>query len=475
MIEQSVTKVSYTGDGSTKVFPFSFPFNKASDIHAAIYDSSTEATTELTSDYYVDTSGKKFCYPGYPPGQEPAASQQPAVLKRTQTITIYRQTEISQLTDLGDKYPLPNIEAMGDKSIMILQEHNEQLARCVKTAISDTETPEQRYLEMQTYVSATRQSAAEAASSADYAQDMANDAAASEHNAATSASSAKASADRASNAALSAGNSANTATAKASQANTSASRAQSSATAAAGSAYAANASANNAASDASKAKASAQAAAQSAGDAGDAANRAKSSAIDAAGMLSQTAAYANQADQKLAAVNAMSVPAWDPFTSYSYPAVVAYTDGNTYRCIGQNIPPGTIPYNSSHWVRISVLGGDDFFDIDEWGGIMPRNYPTYSAYWSLDETGGIMPKGTEDEIIDATTTPAERAAAAAAASASEAASSATAASNDAASISAAAATATAKAAEATAAAKRAEDAQYLETDSDGNVTFKATT
>lgn len=412
MIEQSVTKVSYTGDGSTKVFPFSFPFNKASDIHAAIYDSSTEATTELTSDYYVDTSGKKFCYPGYPPGQEPAASQQPAVLKRTQTITIYRQTEISQLTDLGDKYPLPNIEAMGDKSIMILQEHNEQLARCVKTAISDTETPEQRYLEMQTYVSATRQSAAEAASSAGYAQDMANDAAASEHNAATSASSAKA---------------------------------------------------------------SAQAAAQSAGDAGDAANRAKSSAIDAAGMLSQTAAYANQADQKLAAVNAMSVPAWDPFTSYSYPAVVAYTDGNTYRCIGQNIPPGTIPYNSSHWVRISVLGGDDFFDIDEWGGIMPRNYPTYSAYWSLDETGGIMPKGTEDEIIDATTTPAERAAAAAAASASEAASSATAASNDAASISAAAATATAKAAEATAAAKRAEDAQYLETDSDGNVTFKATT
>ncbi len=412
MIEQSVTKVSYTGDGSTKVFPFSFPFNKASDIHAAIYDSSTEATTELTSDYYVDTSGKKFCYPGYPPGQEPASSQQPAVLKRTQTITIYRQTEISQLTDLGDKYPLPNIEAMGDKSIMILQEHNEQLARCIKTAISDTETPEQRYLEMQTYVSATRQSAAEAASSADYAQDMANDAAASEHNAATSAS---------------------------------------------------------------KAKASAQAAAQSAGDAGDAANRAKSSAIDAAGMLSQTAAYANQADQKLAAVNAMSVPAWDPFTSYSYPAVVAYTDGNTYRCIGQNIPPGTIPYNSSHWVRISVLGGDDFFDIDEWGGIMPRNYPTYSAYWSLDETGGIMPKGTEDEIIDATTTPAERAAAAAAASASEAASSATAASNDAASISAAAATATAKAAEATAAAKRAEDAQYLETDSDGNVTFKATT
>lgn len=440
MIETIITKVTHKGDGVTTVFPYSFALASSSDVHVAIYDAETEKSTVLTRDYYVDTVMQTVTYPGYAPGQEPAESERPAVLNGNQTITIYRETARDQTTDLGSKYPLPQVEAMSDKLTLIAQELSEQLERSVKVAVGDPETPEQRYLEMQTYVSATRQSAAEAASSADYAQDMANDAAASEHNAATSASSAKASADRASNAALSAGNSANTATAKASQANTSASRAQSSATAAAGSAYAANASANNAASDASKAKASAQAAAQSAGDAGDAANRAKSSAIDAAGMLSQTAAYANQADQKLAAVNAMSVPAWDPFTSYSYPAVVAYTDGNTYRCIGQNIPPGTIPYNSSHWVRISVLGGDDFFDIDEWGGIMPRNYPTYSAYWSLDETGGIMPKGTEDEIIDATTTPAERAAA-----------------------------------EATAAAKRAEDAQYLETDSDGNVTFKATT
>lgn len=465
MIEQSATKISYTGDGSTKVFPFSFPFDKSSDIHGAIYDSTTKETTELTSDYYVDVSGKKFCYPGYPSGQEPAASQQPAVLKSTQTITIYRETEISQLTDLGDKYPLPNIEAMGDKAIMILQEHNEQLARCVKTAISDTETPEERYLEMQTYVSATQEAANSASISASSAQSSATKASASETAAATSAQNAANSAAAAANSQRVAANNAGIATTKASQANTSASNAAASAARAESSANTATSAMNNAVNSAASAAKSAQSAAQSAGDAQDAANRAKASELNATSTLVQTATYANQADQKLAAINAMSVPAWDAFKSYSFPDVVAYTDGNTYRCIGTNVAAGTVPYNSSQWVRLTVLGGDDYFDIDEFGGIMPRTYPTYSVYWSLDDEGNIMPKGTDVEIVDATTTAAETAAAAAAASA-------TAASTSAATAKTAATSASADAAAAKTAAQQAIASQYLETDDNNDVTLK---
>ena len=89
---------------------------------------------------------------------------------------------------------------------------------------------------------------------------------------------------------------------------------------------------------------------------------------------------------------AAGAPAWDANTVYSYPDVVAYTDGNTYRCIGRNVPAGTIPAHSPEsWVRISVLGGDDFFDIDVDGGLMPGLNPTFAYDWQLDANGDIMP------------------------------------------------------------------------------------
>jgi chemotaxis protein histidine kinase CheA len=226
MIESSSTKATYSGDGKTTAFPYAFKLNAAADMHVAIYNSADETTTELTSDYYVDTAAKVVHYPGYASGQEPALSEQPPVLPAGKTITIYRETDVDQLTDLGSKYPLPNIEDIADKLTMIAQELKEKIARSVKTSVSDTETPEERYLEMQTYVSETKSSAVSAASSASAA-------AASASNASISATAAAASDTDAKNQAAAAAASAQTAADKSIYADQSASAAAVSAAAAA--------------------------------------------------------------------------------------------------------------------------------------------------------------------------------------------------------------------------------------------------
>ncbi|WP_313994644.1 hypothetical protein [uncultured Selenomonas sp.] len=171
MIEHRKTSVTYRGDGNTTVFPFSFAISGADNIRVAIYDTATERTTEISRDYFVDVPAKAVHYPGYAPGQAPAAHVQPPKLPNGKTITIYRKTPINQLTNLGAKYPLPSIEAMSDKAIAILQEHDEMFGRTVTLPAGDPKTPEQRLTDLQNYVSEAKGSAGSAAQSAQQAND----------------------------------------------------------------------------------------------------------------------------------------------------------------------------------------------------------------------------------------------------------------------------------------------------------------
>lgn len=164
MINNKDTKVSYKGNGQTTVFPFSFPFIKAEYIHVAIYDSLTKETKILTSDYYVDSTAKTVTYPGYPPGQAPAEQNTPPILPETSYITIFRQTDIDQLIDLGSKYPLPEIESMVDKLTEIQQEHSESLSRCVMVDIASGMVPAE-------YLQQIISKAAEAKKAADSAEE----------------------------------------------------------------------------------------------------------------------------------------------------------------------------------------------------------------------------------------------------------------------------------------------------------------
>jgi len=87
---------------------------------------------------------------------------------------------------------------------------------------------------------------------------------------------------------------------------------------------------------------------------------------------------------------AASAAAYSATTTYNYPTVVAYTDGNSYRCVGTSVV-GENPDDSSNWVRITS-NTNDFFVYDDDGDLMPSNNPTYSKTWELDTNLDIMPQ-----------------------------------------------------------------------------------
>ena len=99
---------------------------------------------------------------------------------------------------------------------------------------------------------------------------------------------------------------------------------------------------------------------------------------------------AREAGNYSATAYAASAKAWNAANAYNYPDVVAYTDGNTYRCIGDNII-GEKPQESLNWVKVT-LDGENYFEIDETGNLMPTISPTYSSMWELDENGDIEPR-----------------------------------------------------------------------------------
>lgn len=186
MVNNSDTKVSYRGNGQTTVFPFSFPFIHRDYIKVAIYDSLTDETKTIDSDYYVDTVANAVIYPGYEPGQEPAEALRPPILPATSTITIYRQTDVDQLTNLGEKYPLKDIENMSDKLTEIIQEILEKFTRTLMVPVGSPKTAEELLEELKDYVHQAAASAIEATTSEASAQRAAEAAATSEANAATS-------------------------------------------------------------------------------------------------------------------------------------------------------------------------------------------------------------------------------------------------------------------------------------------------
>ena len=143
MIEYRKTAVTYQGDGNTSVFPFSFAVTDANSVRVSIYDKATDVSVELTRDYFVDMTANVVHYPGYAPGESVDAHAQPPKLPRGKNITIYRVTPIDQLTDLGNKYPLPYIETMADKLTAILQEHDEMLGRAVMSQKGSSITPKE--------------------------------------------------------------------------------------------------------------------------------------------------------------------------------------------------------------------------------------------------------------------------------------------------------------------------------------------
>ena len=138
MVITDVNQVTYTGDGITTAWPFTFRIIEATDIQIVVAnDDGTQ--TDITSDYYVDMVNNTVYYPGYAPGAEPPEADQPPVLTSDQKIIIYRALPVTQEADLGDNWPFYVIENALDKLTMLIQDWRDILNRCLKVRVSDTD------------------------------------------------------------------------------------------------------------------------------------------------------------------------------------------------------------------------------------------------------------------------------------------------------------------------------------------------
>ena len=69
---------------------------------------------------------------------------------------------------------------------------------------------------------------------------------------------------------------------------------------------------------------------------------------------------------KEAVLSASSVLPWEETESYGYPDMACCPDGNTYRCIGENVT-GEYPPESDMWVRITVIQSAGIYDMESGG------------------------------------------------------------------------------------------------------------
>lgn len=131
MINTSVNRVLYKGDGTNTAFPISFPFLDKKDITVARVNKDNE-TTELKEDYFIDDTSRTVHFPGYPPGEEKPEEERPQILQNGERLLIYRSITINQESSLGNVWPFDVIEDALDKITMIIQDLNEKQKRSIQ-------------------------------------------------------------------------------------------------------------------------------------------------------------------------------------------------------------------------------------------------------------------------------------------------------------------------------------------------------
>ena len=133
MIGSSENRVSYNGNDVTTEFPFAFKILEATDLKLLLVEADgTE--NPLTSDYFVDMNKSVVFYPGYSPGTEPPASEQPPKLTSGQRLVIYREVPITQESALDEHWPFNVIEAMADKLTIICQQLADSVSRSFRVS-----------------------------------------------------------------------------------------------------------------------------------------------------------------------------------------------------------------------------------------------------------------------------------------------------------------------------------------------------
>lgn len=167
-ISSTTSKVTYSGNGSTSAFPFSFPIFE--EDHLQIIRTFADGSINyITSNFSLtgvgDTAGGTVTYP---------VSGDP--LPSGETLTLARILPLTQSTDLtnqGGFYP-EVLETALDRQVMISQQLAEAVERSVKLPISSTVSVDDYQSQLDTLVAAATSAEASAAEAAVIAQESAN-------------------------------------------------------------------------------------------------------------------------------------------------------------------------------------------------------------------------------------------------------------------------------------------------------------
>lgn len=138
-------KNQYNGDGVTTVFPFTFPLpagSTGSEIDVRVYDNNG-AETVLSSNFSIDLNNKNVTYPNVG-GQAPLAAGINA-LPAGWSIVIRRIEPLTQALVLTSQgvFDAKSIEGNFDKIVMMLQQLQEQLNRCLQYPANVVPTSQQ--------------------------------------------------------------------------------------------------------------------------------------------------------------------------------------------------------------------------------------------------------------------------------------------------------------------------------------------
>ena len=433
-VQNQTVKNVYAGNGSTTVFPYTFALNEDDGEYVGVYVTNEEGTSELTTNYTINTTAKTVTYPttGDP-------------LPADRKITILRELPNEQNLNLENLGPFfaNDVEDEMDREVMMIQQLAEQVDRAVKVDMADDLPPASVLYDIN-HVREYRDAAAgSAAESAMYANNAANSATQSAGSATESANSATEAAGSAAQAAASATQAAQAGAAEATRivgevmpqimiastnANNYATAAQASATQAALSASTATTQAQIATNAASSAADDADDAADSAGAAAVSAGAAATSATEAATANTEAKYYAKITMDKIAesAVGYPSqsgtltydgteqTPTWDVFyepQKMTVTGTTAATDAGTYTITMTPKPTyywwdtDTTTARTQTW----TIGRQAISTVPSQSGAVvydgTEQSPTWADYDSTKLTIGGTTAATEAGTYTATFTP----------------------------------------------------------------------
>lgn len=136
-VESLKTKEIYLGNGKNTTFPVPFPYATPDDIHLLLTDDDGE-DVEITSNFTIALSQSGDTSVNYPERGTP--------LLEGQKLTVYRNTQRTQIVSLSDvgEFSPEELEKSGfDRTVMMIQELQEEVDRSIKVSRDTYETPEE--------------------------------------------------------------------------------------------------------------------------------------------------------------------------------------------------------------------------------------------------------------------------------------------------------------------------------------------